>query len=181
MKKAFTSLLLSLLTFTSCSDDVTSKYSNRAIVRGFFNIYEYPILSNVMTQPGQYASVRMITPNIVIKTSSETFERNVDAISKTFEFGLGGLIIGTSNMTDEYGKWMHYCYDLACPICDPSIRRLNIKDHFATCPKCGTSFDLNNEGAIYEIDTENPPATKRGLYQYRIDYDDNSPVVNVHN
>ncbi len=179
MKKIFTALFLLLLTFTSCSDEVTSKYSNRAIVRGFFNVYEYPILANVVNSPGQYASLRMIAPKIVIKTSNDTFERNYDAISQTFEFGLGGLIIGTSNLTDSYGNFLHFCYDLACPICDPSIRRLNIKDHFAQCPKCGTSFDLNNEGVIYEINQENPPATKRGLYQYRIDYD--GQIVNVHN
>lgn len=181
MKKALIALFLSLLTFTSCSEDVTSKYSNRAIVRGYFYLYEYTILDDVIDNPGQYATLRMITPKIVIKTSDNTYERNVDAISKTFEFGLGGLIIGTSNMTDEYGRWVHYCYDLACPICDPSIRRLNVKDHFAKCPKCGTSFDLNNDGVIYEINQENPPATKRGLYQYRIDYNEERQMVNVHN
>lgn len=179
MKKALTALFLSLLTFTSCSDDVTSKYSNRAIVRGFFNLSEYTILSNVINNPGQYASIRMIAPKIVIKSSDNTYERNVDAISKTFEFGLGGLIVGTGNLIDEYDNWMLFCYDLACPICDPSIRRLNIKDHFAKCPKCGTSFDLNNEGFIYEINPENPPTTTRGLYQYRIEYD--GQIINVHN
>ena len=170
-------LLLPLL-FISCSDDSTSTFSNREHVYCNFNVLQYPELLNAMGNMGQFASIRKHVVNGVTKitmtSASSSTDYTVDALSTNFGFGLGGLIVGTNN----YGEPL--CYDLSCPICDRANRRLTLSaDGYAHCEKCNTIFDLNNYGVIYKIDEDNPPATKRGLYRYRINY--NGQMVNAYN
>ena len=98
----------------------------------------------------------------------------VDQLSKNFGLGLGGLIMGTSYQGEPL------CYDLACPICDRSDRRLTLTaDGHAKCAKCGVSYDLNNYGVIYQVPENAQLSTRRGLYRYRINF--NGQIVNAYN
>lgn len=176
--KRLAPLLLSLLLLCGCSDDATSTFSNREHVYCYFDALQYTELFNVMGNYGQFASIRKHVVNGVTKitmtSASSSTDYTADALSNNFGYGLGGLIVGTNN----YGEAL--CYDLACPICDRADRRLTLSnDGYAHCGKCGTTYDLNNYGVIYHMDEDNPPATKRGLYRYRINY--NGQIVNAYN
>ncbi len=171
-------LLLPLLALLSCSDDSTPTFSNREHVYCNFNVLQSPELLNAMGNMGQFATIRKHVVDgatkFTITSASGSNDYPVDAINKNFSLGLGGLIVGTNN----YGEPL--CFDLACPICDRANRRLTLSaDGYAHCEKCNTTFDLNNYGVIYKIDEKNPPATKRGLYRYRINY--NGQMVNAYN
>ena len=171
--------LLSLLMLCGCSDDATSMYSNRAHVFCMFDVSRTDVLFNVMGNNGQFASVRKRTVNgktqfeLVSSTGLKGYYP-IDQLSTNFEDGLGGLIMGTSN----FGETL--CYDLACPICDPSVQRMTLSaDGFAKCPKCKVTYDLNNYGVIHEVPEDANLTTHRGLYRYRINF--NGQIVNAYN
>ena len=177
--KRLSIILLSLLMLCACSDDATSMYSNRAHVFCMFDVLRADVLFNVMGNYGQFASVRQRTVDgkTQIELVSSTGLKGyypLDQLSNNFGLGLGGLIMGTNN----FGEAL--CYDLACPICDPSVRRLTLTvDGFAKCSKCGVTYDLNNYGVIHEVPEDAQLATRRGLYRYRINF--NGQIVNAYN
>lgn len=163
-------LSLCLLSFLSCSDDeVTSTYSNREYVFCYFSVFQYAELFNVMGNYGQFATLRKHIVNgvtsITITCDAGSNDYALDAFNKEFGFGLGGLIMGTNN----YGE--SRCYDLSCPICDRAETRLSVKNGYAKCGKCGVSYDLNNDGFIYQIPENAELVKPRGLYRYRINFD----------
>lgn len=177
--KKFTILLCLLLTLYGCSDDTTSTFSNREHVYCAFDVVRADVLFNVMGNYGQFASIRkraMEGKNQIELVSSTGLKGYypVDQLSNNFGLGLGGLIVGTSN----FGEAL--CYDLACPICDRSDRRLTLTaDGHAKCAKCGVSYDLNNYGVIYQVPENAQLSTRRGLYRYRINF--NGQIVNAYN
>lgn len=182
MKKIlFLICTLSLLTalFASCSDEEANPtFSKREYVFCLFDVHQYAELFNVMGNYGQFASIRKRVVNGVTKfsiaNSSSAHDYTVDALSKDFGLGLGGLIVGTNN----YGKTL--CYDLACPICDRASRRLTLTaGGYARCAKCLVTYDMNNYGAIYKIPQDTTLNKPRGLYRYRVNY--NGQILNAYN
>lgn len=105
---------------------------------------------NQVTSFGQFITVRhkngyksyeVTDANGVVTTHnlSEIELRN------KYQYGLGGLIIGTPSVSDG-NIWV---YDWACPTCESARYRLNVAHDgtgHATCPSCGNIYDLNNEG-----------------------------------
>lgn len=171
-------LLFSVFTLCGCSDDATTMFSNREYVYCYFDALQYTELFQVMGNFGQYASIRRHVVDgvtkVTMRNSSTSTDYNIDALSKNFGYGLGGLIVGTNT----FGEFL--CYDLACPICDRADRRLTISnDGYAKCGKCGVTFDLNNYGVIYQVSENADLTTRRGLYRYHIEY--NGQIVNAHN
>lgn len=178
--KALFTLLVCLLTIvTSCSDDnTTSTFSKREYVFCRFSVLQYAELFNVMGNYGQFATIRKQVVNgatqVTMTCSVSSNSYNIDAQSRGFGYGLGGLIVGTNN----FGESM--CFDLACPICDRAERRLSLTDNgYAKCSKCGVTYDLNNYGVIYEKPEGAELSNPRGLYRYRIEYD--GTTVHAHN
>lgn len=173
--------VFSLLTtfFASCTDeDSNPTFSQREYVFCRFDVHQYAELFNVMGNYGQFASIRKRVVNGVTKfsitNSSSSNDYTVDALSKDFGLGLGGLIVGTNH----YGESL--CYDLACPICDRASRRLTLKaDGYARCDKCLVIYDMNNYGVIYKIPQDTVLNKPRGLYRYRINY--NGQILNAYN
>lgn len=172
-------LLIAFISLLSCSDDnATSTYSRREHVYCYFSVLQYAELFHVMGNYGQYASIRKHVVNgatkITMTSQSSSTDYIVDALSTGFAFGLGGLIVGTNNFGEAR------CYDLSCPICDRADRRLSLSDNgYAKCGKCGTTYDMNNDGAIYKIAEGASLTNPRGLYRYRIRYD--GQIVNAYN
>lgn len=177
--KRLSILFLSLLMLCGCSDDATSTYSNREHVYCAFEVVRADVLFNVMGNYGQFATVRkrVVDGTTQIELVSSTGLKGyypLDKLSNNFGLGLGGLIMGTNNFGEPL------CYDLACPICDPSVRRLTLtNDGFAKCSKCGVTYDLNNYGVIYEVPADAQLSNRRGLYRYRIQF--NGQIVNAYN
>jgi hypothetical protein len=58
-----------------------------------------------------------------------------------YRYGFGGIVIYRG--LDEKLR----CYDLACPVEVLPTVRVEIKPPFATCPKCGSQYDLNAIGS----------------------------------
>ena len=174
MRKAILSLVI-LLSCAACSDDMTSTYSQKYKVMCGFLVVEYPDLQMVMGNYGQFATIRqsgnkIITARLVRDEASggavlHATERNMDALSKDFRFGLGGLIVGT----DYFGN--NRAFDLACPNCDRNSRRLTLRDDGTVrCSHCAMVYDLQNDGAI--VDTGDGLYDRpRGLYRYPITFD----------
>ena len=178
MRKVFITLI-SLLILCGCSDDATSTFSNREHVYCALDVLQSDVLFNVMGNYGQFASVRkrVVDGKTQIELVSSSGLKGyypLNQLSNNYGFGLGGLIVGTSN----FGEAL--CYDLSCPICDRANRRLSFTNTgYAKCGKCGVTFDLNNYGAIYQVPSDAQLPTRRGLYRYRINY--NGQIVNAYN
>ena len=172
-KTIFTAILLFVL--TACSDDMTSTYSRKYQVMCGFLVVEYPDLQMVMGNYGQFATIRqsgtkIITSRLVRDEQTgvavlRSTEHNMDALSRDFRFGLGGLIVGT----DYYGN--NRAYDLACPNCDRNSRRLTLRDDGTVrCNHCEIVYNLESDGVI--VDAGNGQHEKpRGLYRYPITFD----------
>ena len=167
IKIRFALLLICLMGFitTSCKDELTSTYSEKYRVMCGFQVVSYKELINVIGNYGQFASIRQSGSQIVMKTLQSETSYNMDALSKDFRFGLGGLIVGT----DTWGNYR--AFDLACPNCDRVDFRLTIGENgIVSCGKCGIKYDLNNDGVIFDKG-KGTYESPRGLYRYRIAYD----------
>lgn len=138
----FATLLLTCL--VSCEDDSpTSGYSV------FFkcDMAFYPF--NQITSFGQFITVRgrgyksyEVTDAVGNTTLTNLTELE---LRNRYDYGLGGLIIGTPSMCDG-AIWV---YDWACPNCDNARYRLRIANDatgHATCDNCGVVYDLNSGG-----------------------------------
>lgn len=138
------------------------------MVRCSFSVLQYTELFNVIGNFGQYASIRQSGATVIMQSSSSKTTYNLDATQKYFQYGLGGLIVGTT-YDGEFRA-----YDLACPNCNRADKRLSITDNgYAKCPNknCHITYDLNNNGAINDVPAENVHDKPRGLLRYRITYD----------
>lgn len=173
MKKIL--ILFLLIAATACSDDISSTYSRKNRVICTFQVASYEELFMVMGSFGQFATVRPTGGRIEMgriardETTGEavlkTQKYPMDALSKDFQFGLGGLIIGTT----QFGEYR--AYDLACSNCDRADIRLTLRDDgTVVCSKCKIEYDCNNDGVI--LDKGNGQHAKpRPLYKYPVTYD----------
>lgn len=116
MKKFTTCLFpaIALCVFFSCKDDESSIPSSEVYVK---------------TRTSEYNELR--TPNHAV-----VYEYN-GLYPSNFKLGFGGLAI----FRDLEGKLG--CCDLACPVDKSHMNPLDIKMPFATCPLCGTKYDLS--------------------------------------
>lgn len=88
--------------------------------------------------------------------------------ARVFSYGLAGIIIGAPWHAD--GEF--FAYDLGCPQCDMPSARLTINTTpYAKCHKCGTQYELNNNG--YASNGGHP------LYRYPVTLNGN--ILMVHN
>ena len=141
MNKKTIMLLLTILTMTAC--DIESPYSGYAV---FFTCdIGYPPF-NQATGLGQFITVRRkqgSTPSYeVTDTQGKKHVHQLTEMEarQQFQYGLGGLIIGTPSLEDG-SIW---AYDLACPNCDSQRHRLELDNiGRAKCHNCDTQFDLN--------------------------------------
>lgn len=159
--------MLSLLLFSSisCGDELNSTFSNANPVRCFFSVVSYQELFNVVGNFGQYATIKKLGGTVTMSCASSTTTYNLDASQKYFDFGLGGLIVGT-NYDGEYRA-----YDLACPNCNKKDIRLSISsDGMATCPdsKCKIQYNLNYDGVIASVPENCRHSKPRALLRYRV-------------
>ena len=156
---------------TSCDkDEATRTYSRKYPVHCFFYVPTYIELFNTMGSYGEFVTIRQRTfDGVSVIEMVNTGGSNHYAIDRTmqyFNYGLAGLIVGVN----IYGE--HMAFDLGCPNCDRSDRRLTIGDAgIAKCAKCGLSYDLNNYGVISASSGTSLYDSPRGLYRYRIMYD----------
>lgn len=174
MKRVFISILtfcavaMTLLSTYSCDDELNSTYSNANPVRCHFLVVQYQELFNVVGNYGQYATIKPLANTITMSCAASKNTYNLDATQKYFDFGLGGLIVGT-NYDGDYRA-----YDLACPNCNRKDTRLTISnDGFATCPdnKCHIKYNLNYDGIITSVPDECRHSKPRALLRYRVVYD----------
>lgn len=145
MKKVIT-LLTIILLFAITSCEVESPSSGYQVYFTFDNAY-HPF--NQTTSFGQFITVkRKGTKSYeVTDANGYTTTHNLTELElrTPYYYGLGGLIIGTPSTSDG-NIWV---YDWACPACETARYRLEISNDatgLATCPNCGTVYDLNSEG-----------------------------------
>lgn len=160
-----------------CKDEYSysSQFSSKYPVQFYFSVGASAELINVIGNPGEYVTIRRKsgTGNVHIENTHGV--GNDYPISYTgehdFRYGLGGLIVGTSNVLNMNDGFDLVAYDLACPTCDRAAYRLSLKDNgTAKCAHCGITYDMNNYGVVIEADTVTEGSV-RGLYRYRITYD----------
>lgn len=114
---------------------------------------------------GTFISVRQSGPNLIVTEMNGTVTKEpmTEAEAKGFRMGLCGLIIGTPALDNE--SCQIFAYDLGCPVCDRSGKRLDIDlDGTASCSSCGTEFDLNNNGFVIASERKD----SRPLYRYPV-------------
>lgn len=160
-------------------DDSYSEFSKKYPVNFSYMVSASQQLFTTMGNYGQFCTIRRETSNgkteIVMTNTLGTGRYTINETQKYFNYGLGGLIVGTN----IYGQ--HLAYDLACPNCDRNTRRLSLGDAgYATCKQCGLTYDMNNLGVITSKDsTARPQTDARGMLRYRITY--NGTTITVYN
>ncbi len=172
-------MFLCVLGLTACKDDISSTYSTKYPVRFYYEVAGSTELYQAMGNPGQFVSIRPVNGKIRIANSLGSHDYSLSQVGYSeFEFGLGGLIVGTSSTPNMSDGLDIVAYDLACPNCDRQSYRLTLSDNgTAQCAHCGNSYDLNNYGWILTVSDESKEY--RGLYRYRISY--NGIAINVNN
>ena len=141
-------------------------------MRAQFRVLGYAELIQAIGNIGEYATIRRQVENGVTKIhmtcSTGAAFYDFLAESKGFEFGLGGLIVGTMQGTWDYP---YVCYDLACPVCDRADRRLTLDEGLAKCTHCGAWFNMNDKGNLYKDPTnQTSDSFRKRLYEYQIKY-----------
>ncbi len=170
--------LLPLL-FISCEDEISSQYSTKYRVRFYMEVIGAAELINTIGNPGEYVTIRQRAGKVRIENEQGGNEYTLSYIgANEFEYGLGGLIVGTSSVPNMSDGFDILAYDLACPSCDRNDRRLTVKNGEAHCGKCGLTYDLNYFGVVKSA-TDSTLTNVRGLYRYRIVYD--GRAINVFN
>ena len=159
--------------------DDNCTYSTKYRVRFYFEVATSAELLNAMVNPGQFVTIRPYNGKVKITNMvGQSHEYALSQIGAEFEYGLGGLIVGTSSIPNLSNGFDIVAYDLVCPNCDRQSHRLTIKDNgTALCSHCGNSYDLNNYGWI--ITASDATKEQRGLYRYKIIY--NGVTINVNN
>ncbi len=172
-------LCLFTLFFTSCEDEVSSQYSKKYRVRFYMEVNGAAELISTIGNPGQYVTIRQRAGKVRIENELSGNDYMLSYIgANEFEYGLGGLIVGTSSVPNMSDGFDILAYDLACPSCDRNDRRLIVKGGEANCIKCGLTYDLNYFGVVKSA-TDSTLTNVRGLYRYRIVYD--GRAINVFN
>ena len=171
-------MLFILISFSSCKEDISSVYSTKNRVQCGFNVVSYAELIHCIDNYGQFSTIRQSGTKIIMSSPVSTNSYDFDAVSaRSFYFGLGGLIVGTPNLSSDGNPYR--CYDLACPNCDRASYRLNVSDNGrASCSHCGITYDLNNDGVIIDRGNSNFESP-RVLYRYRISY--NGMMIHMYN
>ncbi len=174
-----TIILICVLCLCACKDEISGTYSTKYPVRFYYEVAGSTEMYNALGNPGEFVTVRPISGKIRIENTLGSTDYSLSQVGYSeFEFGLGGLIIGTSSTLNMSGGYDLVAYDLACPNCDRQSYRLTVNDNgTALCSHCGNSYDLNNYGWIISVTDESKQY--RGLYRYRISY--NGIAVNVNN
>jgi hypothetical protein len=177
MKKILSLLCCFMFVFASCGDEFeySSQFSSKYPVRFYFNVSGSAELINAIGNPGEYVTIRRKsgTGYVRIENTLGGNDYSLSFVGSTdFLYGLGGLIVGTSNVPNMNNGFDLIAYDLACPTCDRPERRLSLKGNgTAKCSKCGLTYDMNNLGVIVNADDSVSVNNARVLYRYRITYD----------
>lgn len=164
-----------MLSVSACGiDEADNTYSTKYKVAFFFEINRSAELFNTMGNPGMYANIRQVNGLIRITDVSGKYnDYEPTKLGTDFRYGLGGLIVGNTALGEAVA------YDLACPNCDRSDYRLSLPGNgTAKCKRCGTDYDLNNNGWILST-TKSQDSELRGLYRYKIVF--NGVTINVFN
>ncbi len=177
--KKIAAVLMCIVCLVACKDEVSSTYSTKYPVRFYYEVAGSTELYNAMGNPGQFVTIRSVNGKIRIENSLGSHDYSLSQIGYSeFEFGLGGLIVGTSSTPNMSNGYDIVAYDLACPNCDRQSYRLTVNtDGTALCSHCGNSYDLNNYGWIISVNDDSKEY--RSLYRYRIVY--NGMAINVNN
>lgn len=174
MRKVLLTFLCLAFAFSSCEDEFSSQYSAKYPVQFYFVVAHSAELINVVGNLGEYATIRRKSGTGYVRIENVLGGNDYTLSyvgSKDFRYGLGGLIVGTTNIPNMRDGYDILAYDLACPTCERADRRLTISGNgTAYCKECGITYDMNNYGIIVGADTLTQ-SDARGLFRYRITYD----------
>lgn len=168
--------MCAVFALSGCKDEYSysSRFSTKYPVRFYFVVNSSAELIHAIGNPGGYATIRRSPKagHVRIENTLGATDYSLSSVGGTdFLYGLGGLIVGTSNILNMNNGNDLLAYDLACPTCDRADRRLTLKDNGnAKCNKCGITYDMNNLGVIVEADSVSKD-NARGLYRYQITFD----------
>lgn len=156
----------------ACKEDVNSVYSTKyRVACGFDPVVQYQPIFDVVGSYGQFATVRLApgARSVIMSSESNPNREFNDKIIMNCQFGLGGLIIGTTNT----GKIV--AYDLACPNCDRQEYRLTLKAEniqwYCKCAHCGIVYNMDSDGIPVTVPEGCVHQSPRPQLQYRTLYD----------
>ncbi|MBO4499464.1 MAG: hypothetical protein J5732_04330 [Bacteroidaceae bacterium] len=165
MRKYRTAMLAAIILIGgSCTKNTYSTFCTSHPVLFSFDISEPPF--NTAAGMGSFITVRKSGSTLMV-VDADGHESRAEMSEEQRQYtllGLGGLILGTPALDNFECKV--FAYDLACPVCDMAnmtTSRLRIDGTgTASCRKCGTTFDLNNNGFVISTEKEET----RPLYRY---------------
>ena len=190
MKKSFyliyrCVLCLALMSgLVSCDDDLQDEFSRYPALFRFPMVNTTPQLRSALNDPGMFCKITF-PPQLYLFTdaqgkSTPVNRTSLEAYGKpTF---ISGFIVGTPALPDNMsGSFFNVAFDLVCPLCYESKfieRELDFNGTVATemkCARCGSIYDLNNNGII-----KNNEGNYK-LYRYRMSYNKVQGSLMIHN
>ena len=184
MKRAvrLLALLLAATAAAACSDDVQDIYSDWQAYFRFSPVTSVPQLYTAVSNPGQFCTVTFPNGQYYVFTDPRGTSTSWPVTAQQ-QYGrpvfISGFIVGTPAVMDMSGRFPLTAYDLVCPHCyeTSAITRPVSFDGETqmTCPRCGSSYDLNNGGMPVS-----GPAT-RTLYRYHVAYSQGTQTLIIQN
>ena len=184
MKRAvrLLALLLAATAAAACSDDVQDIYSDWQAYFRFSPVTSVPQLYTAVSNPGQFCTVTFPNGQYYVFTDPRGTSTSWPVTAQQ-QYGrpvfISGFIVGTPAVMDMSGRFPLTAYDLVCPHCyeTSAITRPVAFDGETqmTCPRCGSSYDLNNGGMPVS-----GPAT-RTLYRYHVAYSQGTQTLIIQN
>lgn len=144
MMKKVVSVILLVAVLQACTNSYPT-YSNRYPVSFSCNVSLPPFNSVHSLGSFIYVKQRPAKDGYTVYTNTGVAYQYplTEVQSRVFSYGLAGIIIGSP----WHAGGEIYAYDLGCPQCDRESARLTIDTTpYAKCSKCGTHYELNNNG-----------------------------------
>lgn len=184
MKRAvrLLALLLAATAAAACSDDVQDIYSGQPAYFRFSPVTSVPQLYTAVSNPGQFCTITFLNGQYYVFTDPRGTSTSWPVTAQQ-QYGrpvfISGFIVGTPAVMDMSGRFPLTAYDLVCPHChETSAITRSVSFDGETqmaCPRCGSTYDLNNGGMPVS-----GPAT-RTLYRYRVAYSQSTQMLVIQN
>lgn len=184
MKRAarLSALLLATALAAACSDDVQDVYSGYPAFFRFSPVTSAPKLYTAVSNPGQFCTITFQNGQYYIFADARGAAPPLPVSGQqqyVHPVCISGFIVGTPAVMDMSGRFPLTAYDLVCPHCEgtAAITRPVVFDSETqmTCPRCGSTYDLNNGGMPV-----GGPAT-RTLYRYHVAYSQGTQTLVIQN
>lgn len=151
------------ITFSTTNED---DYESNQVNIVLQNIQTMPLLYSSVSTPGVFSHVVRNGNTIKVYSNNNNEQRDLTSVEQRILWNVNGFIIGKGTLDNSLLAYCNFCPNCGNEFIYPSS--------ILTCQKCGTTYDLNNNGNVINSFIETPTR----LFRYRGSYTDGTLIVN---